>query len=432
MSFKIKTIHAREVLDSRGDPTIEAKVILEKGLGAKAEVPSGASKGKWEALELRDNDPKRYLGKGVLRACENINTEICKALKGKDVRKQEEIDAKMIQLDGTENKSRLGANSILAVSLAVARAAAQAQNLELWQWIRKIFGDKSSLLKPKGKLKPISADLPLPCFNVINGGKHADNKLEFQEFWIIPIGAPTFREAVRMGSEVFHYLQMLCKEKGYDTDVGGEGGIAPDLDSNGQAVELILEAIQKAGYNIGEDFMLGLDVAASSFYEKRNYIFKSEDLSLSSEQLISLYNEWVGKYPIVTIEDGLAEDDWSAWVSLNKKLGEKIQIVGDDLLVTNIKRLKKAVEEKVANSILIKLNQIGTLTETLDCIKFAHKNNFGTIISHRSGETCDTFIADLAVGTRAGQIKTGSLSRSERICKYNRLMEIEEEMESNF
>lgn len=431
MSLKIKTIKAREILDSRGDPTVEAKVILENDLEAEAQVPSGASRGKFEAWELRDGDKKRYLGQGVLTACENINTHIAQALKGKEVANQKEIDEMMIELDGTENKSHLGANAILAVSLSVARAAAFAQNLALWQWIRKLQGRQNlGSQRRENKVAPLSRDLPLPCFNVINGGQHADNKLEFQEFWIIPLGAKSFQQAVRMGSEVFHHLQLLCKEKGYDTNVGNEGGFAPELDSNEQAINLIIEGIERAGYQLNKDFVLGLDVAATSFYEEGHYVFRGEGLSLSPEQLISLYSEWVDKYPIVTIEDGLAEEDWAGWIALNKRIGDKVQIVGDDLLVTNRERLKQAIQKKAANAILIKPNQIGTLTETLDCLKLAFKNNLGTIISHRSGETCDTFIADLAVGVQAGQIKAGSLCRSERTCKYNRLMEIEEEIKS--
>ncbi|MFA4880885.1 MAG: phosphopyruvate hydratase [Candidatus Doudnabacteria bacterium] len=430
MSSKIKTIKAREILDSRGEPTIETKIVLESGLRAKAAVPSGASTGKFEMWELRDNDPKRYSGKGVLKACKNVNDEILEALKGMDVAKQREIDERMIELDGTENKSRLGANAILSISLGVARVAARVQKLELWQWIRKLSSVPRNN-KESSMIRPISEDLPMPCFNLLEGGKHSDNRLSFQEFWAIPVGAGSFAEAVRMGSEVFHCLRELCKEKGYNTNVGDEGGLAPNLDSNQQAVELVIEAMARGGFKMPVDFVLGLDVAASSFFEQGSYLFKNEGLSLSSDQMVGLYCEWAEKYPISAIEDGLAEDDWQGWVSLAQKLGDKVQIIGDDLLATNLQRLKRAIQERAANAILIKLNQIGTLTETLDCIKEAQKNNFGTIISHRSGETCDTFIADLAVGTRAGQIKTGSLSRSERICKYNRLMEIEEQIRSS-
>ncbi len=428
MSTKIKKVYAREILDSRGEPTIETKIVLENGISAIASVPSGASAGKAEAWELRDKDPKRYLGKGVLEACENVNAKIFSDLKGLEAEKQREADERMIALDGTENKSALGANAILSVSLACGRAAAIAQNLELWQWIRQLIGKKNLGPAGRGKIKPISADLPMPCFNVINGGKHADTRLSFQEFWAIPAGALSFREAVRAGSEVFHNLQELCKEKGYNTNVGDEGGLAPNLDSNDQAIELLQEAILRAGFKLPDDFTLGLDVAASSFFENGNYIFKNEGLSLSGEQMVSLYAEWAEKYPLAIIEDGLAEEDWPSWVALTARLGDKIQIVGDDLLVTNVKRLEQAIAEKAANSILIKLNQIGTLSETLDCLKLAFQNNFGTIISHRSGETGDAFIADLAVGTAAGQIKTGSLCRGERIAKYNRLMEIEEQI----
>jgi len=427
MSTKIKTIKAREILDSRGDPTIETGVILEGGVSAWAKVPSGVSTGKFEAKELRDNDQKRYRGKGVLRACKNVNLKIAKALRSKDARKQKEIDGIMLSLDGTKKKSKLGANAILSVSLACARAGARAQDLELWQWIRKIADCESRVQVVESVIKPISSDLPRPCFNLINGGKHADNKLEFQEFWAIPVSASSFREAVRMGSEVFYSLKALCREKGYYTDVGNEGGFGLELDSNAQAVEMLIEAVERAGFGLPRDFVLGLDVAASSFYQDGQYIFKFEGFSLSSERLINLYYEWINKYPLFVIEDGLAEEDWEAWASLRKKLGDKVQIIGDDLLVTNIKRLERAIKLKAANAILIKPNQIGTLTETLDCIKKAHKNNFDTVVSHRSGDTCDTFIADLAVGARAGQIKTGSLVRSERTCKYNRLMEIESE-----
>lgn len=432
---KIKKVFAREILDSRGDPTVEACVILDNGIRAVALVPSGASRGKYEALEMRDQDQKRYLGKGVLKACENVVQKIGPAIIGKDPSKQRAIDQVMIDLDGTENKSRLGANAILGVSLAVARVAAQNLKMDLWEWIRKLFtqGSQHKKITPLRSshlaVEAISEDLPRPCFNVINGGKHADNKLEFQEFWIIPVGAKSFREAVRMGSEVFHNLLAFCKEQGYDTDVGNEGGFGPELDSNDQAVELIVSAIQKAGYRLPEDFVLGLDIAASTFYENGEYLFKSEGLSLSSERLVSLYKEWIEKYPLKIIEDGLSEDDWQNWVLMTEKIGEKVQIVGDDLLVTNPKRLQKAIDQAAANSILIKPNQIGTLSETLECIRLAHKHAFGTMISHRSGDTCDPFIADLTVGTRAGQIKTGSLVRSERTSKYNRLMEIEEKIQ---
>jgi len=428
MSTKIKKIYAREILDSRGDPTLEAKVILENGIEASASAPSGASAGKAEAWELRDKNQKRYLGKGVLKACENVNTKILAGLKGMAAEEQKKIDERMIALDGTENKSNLGANAILSVSMACSRAASFAQNLELWQWIRQLHGKQE--LESERKIKPIAADLPRPCFNLLNGGKHADTRLSFQEFWVIPTSAKSFCQAVQMGSEVFHRLQELCKEKGYNTNVGDEGGLAPNIDSNDQGIELLQEAIWRAGFKLPDDLMLGLDVAASSFFENGNYIFKNEGLSLSGEQMISLYAEWAEKYPLAIIEDGLAEEDWQSWISLTQKLGEKVQIVGDDLLVTNTQRLRKAIDLKAANAILIKLNQIGTVTETLDCVREAQKNNFGTIISHRSGETCDSWIADLAVAVRAGQIKSGSLCRGERVAKYNRLMEIEEQLKN--
>lgn len=431
---KIKNIHSREILDSRGNPTVAVEVTLDNGLVGRAEVPSGASTGKFEAIELRDHDPKRYHGQGVLQACRNVTRVLAPALRGKDPSAQRALDQAMVALDGTPNKAKLGANATLGVSLAIARVAALAHNLELWQWIRNIFSQNEQsekvapLLQGKDLIPPISADLPRPCFNVINGGKHADNKLEFQEFWIIPVGAKTFSEAMRMGSEVFQTLLTLCKEKGFDTDVGNEGGFGPELDSNDQAMEIIIEAVKRAGYRLPDDFVLGLDVAASGFYENQQYIFKAEGLSLTADRLISLYNEWVNKYPLVVLEDGLAEEDWEAWTLLNNKLGEKILLVGDDLLVTNLQRFQKAITNKAANAILIKPNQIGTLTETLECIALAKQNGWRTIISHRSGDTCDAFIADLSVGTQAGLIKAGSLARSERLCKYNRLMEIEEKI----
>lgn len=419
MKKKIKNIQALEVLDSRGDPTIQTKVFLENGIYGKALVPSGASKGKHEALELRDNDPNRYQGKGVLKACSNVNKIIAQELKGKEVLKQEEIDQLLIDLDGTSNKSRLGANAILSVSLACARAAAKSENLKLYEYIAKLYG-----------LKVQDYELPRPMFNIFNGGKHADTNLDFQEFMIVPLKFKPFKEAVRIASEIFHKLREVLLKKNLDTDVGNEGGFAPDVEYTTQAIEMILEAIDSAGYKPGKDIGLALDAGASTFYEEKEdkYVLGLEKLSLSSRQLMALYKEWIDKYYFISLEDPLNEEDWGGWKKITEELGDKVQIVGDDLFVTNIKRLERGIKEKAANAILIKLNQIGTLTETLKCIKRAKEAGFKTIISHRSGETCDTFIADLAVGTAAGQIKTGSVSRSERTAKYNRLIEIEEEL----
>lgn len=432
--MKIKNIIAREILDSRGDPTLEVLVYLEDGTWGKGLVPSGASTGKYEALELRDGDLKRYRGKGVLRACENVNTRIAKKLLGKNVLNQREIDQLMIDLDGTKNKSNLGANAILGVSFACFYAAAKCQKLEPYEYIAKIFKLKSevesqSQLATFKKTKKFY--LPYAFMNIINGGKHADSGLDIQEFMIVPKGE-TFFERVRQGSEIFHTLKEILKQNGYTTTVGDEGGFAPKLETNVQALDLIMQAIEKAGYNPGADVVLAIDAAASEFYNKKDerYFLSLQKSSLTSDQLIALYREWIEKYPIVSLEDPLSEDDWAGWKKITKKLGDKIQIVGDDLFVTNIKRLTLGVEQKLANAILIKPNQIGTVTETLDCIKEARRVGFKTMISHRSGETCDTFIADLAVGTNAGQIKAGSLSRGERVAKYNRLMEIENKIAS--
>ena len=418
---KIKTIQAREILDSRGNPTLEVEVTLENGLQGKAAVPSGASKGKLEALEIRDNDPKRYYGKGVLKAIDNVNSSLRPKLEGVEVTKQKKIDQIMIEMDGTENKSKLGANAILGVSLACAHVAAKAENLELYEYIAKLFGLKTS-----------NFILPVPMMNILNGGKHADSGLDIQEYMIVP-QAREFKERIRIGSEVFHSLKEILKQDGYRIGLGDEGGFAPRLANNVQPFELIVRAVKRAGYEPGKNVSLAIDAAADSFYsEKENkYVLSLEHTSLTSEQLIALYIEWLNKYPLISLEDGLAEEDWEGWKKLNQKLeikNQKLLVVGDDLLVTNIKRLEKAVKEKACNSILIKPNQIGTLTETLDCIKKAKEAGFETIISHRSGETVDTTIADLAVGTNAGWIKTGAPSRGERVSKYNRLMQIEEKI----
>lgn len=414
--IKIKKVIAREILDSRGNPTVEVDVVLENGIIGRAAVPSGASTGEHEALELRDGDEKRYSGKGVLKAVKNVNEVIAPQLIGKDATKQEEIDRLMIELDGTENKGKLGANAILGASLAVAKAGAISSNLPLYQYIRKGYG-----------LRVTGYELPVPMMNVINGGSHADNNVDLQEFMIVPLGK-TFRESLRIGAEVFHNLKKVLKKKGYSTAVGDEGGFAPDLKSNEEAIQVILEGIKRAAYKEGEDVVLALDPAASEFYQDGKYILTSEKKNLSASEMIDFYKDWVDKYPIVSIEDGLAQDDWEGWKKLTLKLGKRIQIVGDDLFVTNPKRLKRGIEEGIANSILIKLNQIGTLTETIETIKMAKEAGYTTVISHRSGETEDTTIADIAVAVNAGQIKTGSCSRSERVAKYNQLLRIEEEL----
>jgi len=413
---KIKNIRGREILDSRGNPTVEVDVLLENGILGRAAVPSGASTGEHEALELRDGDRKRYSGKGVLKAVKNVNEIIAPKLIGKNVTKQEEIDRLMIDLDGTENKERLGANAILGVSLAVVKAGAMALKMPLYQYIKEVYGLRFTVYS-----------LPVPMMNVINGGKHADNNVDFQEFMIVPLGK-SFREALRIGAEVFHNLRKVLKEKGYSTAVGDEGGFAPDLRSNEEAIQVILEGIKRTGYKAGEDVALALDPAASEFYKDGKYILASEKKNLSASEMVDFYKDWVDKYPILSIEDGLAQDDWEGWKEMTLKLGKKIQIVGDDLFVTNPRRLKRGIEEGIANSILIKLNQIGTLTETVETIKMAKEAGYTTVISHRSGETEDTTIADVAVAVNAGQIKTGSCSRSERIAKYNQLLRIEEEL----
>jgi enolase len=412
---QIDRIHAREILDSRGNPTVEADVILVSGASGRAAVPSGASTGEHEAVELRDGDPKRYLGKGVLTAVRNINEVIAAELKNMDVLDQGEIDRKLIELDGTPNKSKLGANALLAVSMAASRAAANSRKLPLYRYIG---GDAANTL-------------PVPMMNIINGGAHADNNVDFQEFMIVPVGADRFSEALRTGAEIFHTLKSVLKRKGYATSVGDEGGFAPNLKSNEEAIETILEAIAQAGYEAGRDVLLALDPASSEFYDGSAYVFKKSDgRKLSSEQMISFWSDWASKYPIISIEDGMAENDWDGWKALTEAIGNRVQLVGDDLFVTNTKFLQKGIDLGVANSILIKVNQIGTLTETLECIELAKSNSRTAVISHRSGETEDAFIADLAVATNAGQIKTGSLSRSDRIAKYNQLLRIEEELGS--
>jgi enolase len=409
---KIVDIKAREILDSRGNPTIEADVILESGVVGSAMVPSGASTGEREAIELRDGDKSRYLGKGVLKAVEFVNTEIRAAVMGMDVTDQAALDKKMLDLDGTSNKGRIGANAILGVSMAAARAAATEAGVPLYRY-----------LNTSGEFI-----MPVPMMNIINGGSHADNSVDLQEFMILPVGAPTFKEAIRYGAEVFHNLAKVLKSKGLATTVGDEGGFAPNLSSNEEAIEVILEAIAMAGYKAGEDIYLGLDAAASEFYKNGNYELSSEGKTLNAVEMTNFFADWVERYPIISIEDGLYENDWEGWKGLTDKVGDKIQLVGDDLFVTNPATLKDGIEKGVANSILIKVNQIGTLSETLEAINTAHAAGYTAVVSHRSGETEDTTIADLCVAMGTGQIKTGSLSRSDRIAKYNRLMKIEEEL----
>jgi enolase len=400
-------------MDSRGNPTIEAEVVLEDGTQGRAAVPSGASTGENEAVELRDGNKSRYLGKGVLGAVKNVNETIARELEGLDCLDQTLIDQTMTDLDGTENKSKLGANAILAVSLANARAAASFQEMPLYRYI----GGTNA------------KTLPVPMMNILNGGAHADNNVDFQEFMVMPVGAENFTEALRCGAEIFHNLKDVLKSRGYSTGVGDEGGFAPNLKSNEEAVETILEAIDKAGYTAGENVMLALDPAASEFYKDGKYIFKKSDIrELSSEEMAAYWTNWCSQYPIISIEDGMAENDWGGWKNLTDSVGKNVQLVGDDLFVTNVKFLQKGIDLGAANSILIKVNQIGTLTETLDAIELARTNNMTAVISHRSGETEDSFIADLAVATNAGQIKTGSLCRSDRIAKYNQLLRIEEDL----
>ncbi|MFO1344055.1 phosphopyruvate hydratase [Casimicrobium huifangae] len=408
----IVDVIAREILDSRGNPTVEADVVLESGATGRAAVPSGASTGSREAIELRDGDKGRYLGKGVLKAVEYVNTEICEALLGLDGEEQTRVDRVLIDLDGTENKSRIGANAMLAVSCAVAKASAEDAGLPLYRYF--------------GGAGPMS--LPVPMMNVINGGAHANNSVDLQEFMILPVGAPSFREALRWGAEVFHTLKKLIDSKGWPTQVGDEGGFAPDLKSNEEALTLLMQAIEKAGYKPGEQIALGLDCAASEFYKDGKYHLEGEGRSLTSAELTDLWADWAARYPIISIEDGMAEGDWDGWKMLTDKLGKKVQLVGDDLFVTNTKILKEGIQKGVANSILIKINQIGTLSETFAAIEMAKRAAYTNVISHRSGETEDSLIADLAVGTNAGQIKTGSLSRSDRTAKYNQLIRIEEDL----
>ena len=409
----IAEIRGRQVLDSRGNPTVEAEVWLGGGASARAIVPSGASTGEHEAVELRDDDPQQYKGKGVLKAVENVNGEIAEALGGTDAADQRALDAKMIALDGTPNKGRLGANAILAVSMAAARAAANAFQLPLYRYLGGAAANT----------------LPTPMMNILNGGAHADNNVDFQEFMVMPVGAASFSEALRWGVEVFHTLKGVLKKRGYNTAVGDEGGFAPSVKSNVEAIEVVLEAIQGAGYKPGEDIAIALDPAASEFFQDGKYVFKKSDKSAkSSEEMAKYWAKWANDYPIVSIEDGLAEDDWDGWAALTKAVGEKIQLVGDDLFVTNVERLQEGIDRGIANSILIKVNQIGSVSETLDAIDLARRNGYTSVISHRSGESEDTFIADLAVATGAGQIKTGSASRTDRIAKYNQLLRIEEEL----
>ena len=413
---KIEETTAREILDSRGNPTVEVDIILDDGTIGRAAVPSGASTGRHEACELRDGNPKRYLGKGVTKAVNNVTETIGPKIKGLDPSEQENIDKLMIELDGTENKSSLGANAILGVSIAIARAAASASNKPVYKYLRN---DDAHII-------------PVPMMNIINGGEHADNILDIQEFMIMPVGADSFREALRMGAEVFHCLKKILNAKGYNTNVGDEGGFAPELKCNEEALETIVEAINKAGYEPGRDVLLALDTAANEVYKDGKYVLKAEeDPEKSIEGMISFYEGLISNYPIFSIEDGLAEDDWDGWKALTEKLGNRVQLVGDDLFVTNINRFKKGIDLGIANSILIKLNQIGTITETIQTIEMAKSKGYTTVISHRSGETEDTIISDFAVATNAGQIKTGSLSRTDRICKYNQLLRIEEELGNN-
>ena len=408
----IVDIVGREILDSRGNPTVECDVLLESGVMGRAAVPSGASTGSREAIELRDGDKSRYLGKGVLKAVEHINTEISEAVLGLDASEQAFLDRTLIDLDGTDNKSRLGANAMLAVSMAVARAAAEEAGLPLYRY----FGGSGAM------------QMPVPMMNVVNGGAHANNNLDLQELMIIPVGAPSFREAVRYGAEVFHALKKILNDKGMSVAVGDEGGFAPNVPSHEAAIQMILQAIDQAGFVAGEQIALGLDCAASEFYKEGKYVLSSEGLSLNADEWTDVLATWVDKYPIISIEDGMAEGDWDGWKKLTDRLGKKVQLVGDDLFVTNTKILKQGIDLGVANSILIKINQIGTLTETFAAIEMAKRAGYTAVISHRSGETEDTTIADIAVGTNAGQIKTGSLSRSDRMAKYNQLLRIEEDL----
>ncbi|HQG38260.1 MAG TPA: phosphopyruvate hydratase [Chitinophagales bacterium] len=410
----IISVHARQILDSRGNPTVEADVITESGIVGRAAVPSGASTGTHEAVELRDGG-KLYMGKGVTKAIANVNTHIAEALVGENVLNQREIDAILLQLDGTENKKKLGANAILAVSMAAAKAGAQAAGLPLYRYV----GGTNA------------RTLPIPLMNILNGGAHADNKIDFQEFMIVPVGADTFSDGLRMGVEIFHNLKKVLKAKGYSTNVGDEGGFAPEIKSNEEAIETVLKAIESAGFKPGDQVKIAMDAAASEFYDakKKKYIFhKSDNKTLTSEEMVEYWAKWVKKYPIISIEDGLAEDDWKGWKLLTEAIGNKCQLVGDDLFVTNVKRLSEGIKNNIANSILVKVNQIGSLTETIEAVDLAHRNKYTSVMSHRSGETEDSTIADLAVALNCGQIKTGSASRSDRMAKYNQLLRIEEEL----
>jgi enolase len=411
----ITDVYAREILDSRGNPTLEVEVLLESGVMGRAAVPSGASTGEREALELRDGDTSRYLGKGVLTAVNNVNSQIADQIIGMDATDQAGIDACMIELDGTEYKSNLGANAILGVSLAVAKAAAEALGLPLYRYIGGVN----------------ARELPLPMMNILNGGAHADNNVDIQEFMIMPVGAPNFSTALRMGAEIFHSLKSVLKKKGYNTSVGDEGGFAPNLGSNEEALQVIMEAIENAGYKPGDDVLLALDVASSELFKDGAYYLENEKSpKKTADQLIDFYEDLVNRYPIISIEDGMAENDWDGWKKITDRLGKRIQLVGDDLFVTNAKTLQQGIDKGVANSILVKLNQIGTLTETLDAIETAKCAGYTAVISHRSGETEDTTLADLAVAVNAGQIKTGSLCRTDRVCKYNQLLRIEDELDT--
>ncbi|MGM0649415.1 MAG: phosphopyruvate hydratase [Bacteroidota bacterium] len=414
---QISDIHARQILDSRGNPTVEVEIITASGIIGRASVPSGASTGVHEAVELRDGEESRFMGKAVNKAVYNVNKTIAEALKGVYVDSQNDIDRALIQLDGTENKSELGANAILGVSLAAAQAGAQYHGIPLYNYIGGVSANT----------------LPVPMMNILNGGSHADNNIDFQEYMIMPVGAPTFSEALRMGVEIFHNLKTVLKKSGYSTNVGDEGGFAPALKSNEEAIEFVLKAIEKAGYKPGEEVFIALDPAASEFYNTDTglYELKSNDTKLSSDDMVQYWAEWVKKYPIISIEDGLAEDDWQGWAKMNAEIGDEVQLVGDDLFVTNVKRLARGIRNAVANSILIKVNQIGTLSETIQTVDVAHRSSYTTVISHRSGETEDTFIADLAVALNTGMIKTGSASRSDRIAKYNQLLRIEEALGDN-
>jgi enolase len=411
----IESVHARQILDSRGNPTVEVEVQTESGAWGRAAVPSGASTGTHEAVELRDGDKKKYIGKGVLKAVDNVNNKIAPEIVGYPVFEQNLLDALMIELDGTPNKGKLGANAILGTSLAIARAAAMECGMPLYRYIGGVSANT----------------MPVPLMNILNGGSHADNAIDFQEFMVVPAGADTFSEALRMGTEVFHTLKKVLHDKGLSTNVGDEGGFAPNLKSNEEAIEVVLKAIEKAGYKPGEDIFIALDPAASEFYDAKTKLYhfkKSDGRKLKSAEMVAYWAAWVAKYPIISLEDGMAEDDWAGWKALTEKIGNKVQLVGDDLFVTNVKRLQKGIDQQVANAILIKVNQIGTLTETIDAVNLATRNAYRSVMSHRSGETEDSTIADLAVALNTGQIKTGSASRSDRMAKYNQLLRIEEEL----